>query len=266
LLTAPQVREIFQLLSDNRLTHAEIADLFAVSRPTISMINSGRVWQHLAPQGWKPAPPLSARGERNGQCKISAEEAKEVFRLAWSGYTLREVGDMFHISLSQVFLIRTRREWKHLWKGLAMTDQEDLKAEIDKLKTRQAELEAKLAEAGKPPEPFKSEPYQPIDWTARATMDRETKRELAKAIPDDLARDLRADALRPNPVTGTSQAQLSQHGNERVQIQRGSGWQEPNPLRPPAGVELCDRIMDAQDRQDRADLERRLARSVKTKE
>jgi hypothetical protein len=162
-----------------------------------------------------------------------------------------------------------RREWRWLLldnnEEPTMTEDE-LKAEIAALKKRQTELEAKLGEDKPSPPQFKPEPYQPIDYTARATMDRETKRELAKAIPDDLARDLRADLARGNPIT-QSVAQLTpDHGGGRVQIQRGSGWAEPNPLRQPAGVELCDRIMDMADRQDRADLERRLARSVKTKE
>jgi hypothetical protein len=141
---------------------------------------------------------------------------------------------------------------------------DDLRAEIAALKKRQSELEAKLAEADKPPAPFKAEPYQPRDWTAGATMDRETKRELAKSFPADLVRDLRSDALKPNPVTGTSQAQLSQdHGGGRVQIQRGTGWQEPNPLGAPPGVALADRLMDMQDAIDKADLQRRLARSAR---
>jgi hypothetical protein len=35
-------------------------------------------------------------------------------------------------------------------------------------------------------------------------------------------------------------------------VKVGSGWVEPKPLRPPEGVEHCDRIADAFDRRDRA--------------
>jgi hypothetical protein len=134
---------------------------------------------------------------------------------------------------------------------------DDLRAEIAALKKRQTELEAKIAE-GKPPAPFKSEPYQPRDYTAGASMDRETKRELAKAIPDDLARDLRADLARGNPIT-QSPAQLTpDRDGGRVQIQRGSGWAEPNPLSAPPGVQIMDRLMDMQDAIDKRDLARRL--------
>jgi len=35
---------------------------------------------------------------------------------------------------------------------------------------------------------------------------------------------------------------------------RGTGWSDPTPLGPLPGVSLCDRLMDAQDRKDRAEL------------
>jgi hypothetical protein len=133
------------------------------------------------------------------------------------------------------------------------------------LETEMAELRARVAElekADKPPEPVAREPHQPLDLTARATMPPAAMRDLINAVPDNLVRDIRADAARGNPIT-QSVAQLSQdRAGGRVQI-RGSGWANPNPLSPPAGVDICDRLVDAQDRQDRADLERRLARSVR---
>ena len=135
-----------------------------------------------------------------------------------------------------------------------------LEAELATIKKQLADLAAKLEDAGKPAAPFKREPHERIDYTARASMDGETMRDLAKAIPDSLARDLHADLARGNPVT-QSQSLLSQDRvGGRVEI-RGSGWAAPNPITPPPGVEICDRIMDAADAQDRADLARRLART-----
>jgi hypothetical protein len=203
-----------------------------------------------------------ARGD--WRAKLTPEQALDVHLQARSKRHFQlEIAEAFGITQSAVSLILHKRRWQWLFnnEGHEMTEDE-LKAELAALKKRQTELEAKLAEANKPPEPFKPEPYQPRDWTAGATMDRETKRELAKSFPADLVRDLRSDALKPNPVTGTSQAQLSQdRGSGRVQIQRGSGWVEPNPLSAPPGVPIMDRLMDMQDAIDRADLERRLARS-----
>jgi transposase len=260
------VRQIYALLTANEQTHQQIADGFNVSRVTVTGINQGYYHKHLAPAGWKPSPPVSACGERNGASKLREEEAREIFRLAWTGHhTLRQIGDKFGVSLSQVHLVKTKREWKYLWRkdNQPMTETNDLRAEIDALKKRQTELEAKLAE-GKPPEPFKSAPMERFDPTARASMDAETMKEWSRAISPALARDLHNDLAWPNPVTGATPSQLSQDRGG-VEIRRGSGWAEPNPIRQPEGVALCDRLVDAQDLQDRHDLARRLARATKGK-
>jgi hypothetical protein len=135
-----------------------------------------------------------------------------------------------------------------------MTDNQDDLAEIDQLKKRIVELEVKLADG--PRQPQVREPHKPFDPTARATMPRSVLRDLVTAVPDRLMADLRSDALKPNPVT-QSVAQLSPDRGG-AQIVRGTGYRDAVPLGPPAGVDLCDRLVDAQDRQDRADLERRL--------
>jgi hypothetical protein len=92
-----------------------------------------------------------------------------------------------------------------------MTDktQAQLEREMAQLQKQLADLSAKLEAMGKPVTPMPREPYQPRDYTAGATMDRETKRELAKAFPADLVRDLQADARKPNPVTGATPAQTN---------------------------------------------------------
>jgi hypothetical protein len=96
---------------------------------------------------------------------------------------------------------------------------------------------------------------------AATGMPESAVRDLAAAVPDRLMADLRGDALKPNPVTGTSQSQLTPEGR-RVEI-RGTGWQPERKLESVPGLSIMDRMMDAQDRQDRRDLEMRLARSVR---
>jgi hypothetical protein len=77
-LSASDVREIFRLLADNQLCHWQIAEIFGVSRETITMINQGKQWRKLTPPGWKPAPPVHARGERNGWSVLSADDVREI--------------------------------------------------------------------------------------------------------------------------------------------------------------------------------------------
>ena len=143
-----------------------------------------------------------------------------------------------------------------------MTDKTkaELEAELATLAARVAELE----KAGKPPEPFKPAPMERWDPTANMGMPRSAVQAMVDAVPDRLMADLRADVARGNPVTqGTSQLPQS---SGAAQIQRGSGWVEPRKLEGAPGLSIMDGMLDAQDRQDRADLERRLARSVKPKE
>jgi hypothetical protein len=141
---------------------------------------------------------------------------------------------------------------------IIMSETDDLKADVAQLRAQTAELAAqvaKLVEAAKPSEPMAREPHQPLDLTARATMPPQAMRDLVAAVPDRLMSDLRADARKPNPVT-QSVAQLTKGGGERVQIQPGSGWVNPNPLTPPPGLNYVDQQVDAQDAIDKAERRR----------
>jgi hypothetical protein len=209
---------------------------------------------------------MPARGSDNWRAKLTAEQALDVHLLARSKrYWQRELAEAFGISQSEVSLIEHRRRWRLLNEEPIMTDKDaEFEERLAASEKRVAELEAKLGEARKPAEPFKSEPYQPIDYTARASMDNETKRDLATAIPDDLARDLRADLARGNPIN-QSVAQLTpDRGGRGVEI-RGTGYRDAVPFGPQPGINYVDAQLDAQDQRDRRDLEMRLARSVKTK-
>ena len=67
------------------------------------------------------------------------------------------------------------------------------KDELEALKQRVAELEAKA----KPPEPFKSEPYQRYDPTANMTMPPSVLREMAAAVPHNFMQDVVRDNRAP---------------------------------------------------------------------
>jgi hypothetical protein len=201
-----------------------------------------------------------ARGQDNGRAKLSEDEAREVYWLARSGrFWQWQIAEAYGVSQSAVSLIRNCARWRWLLadeKEQGMSENDDLKAEIEKLKTRQGELEAQLA--GARAAPIKPAPHQPVDYTTNATMGAGTMREFANTIPERLAADLRADLARGSPLT-QSPAQLVK-GEGRVEIVgRGSGWQTERKLESPAGIALADRLVDIQD-QDRADLQRRLAR------
>jgi hypothetical protein len=130
--------------------------------------------------------------------------------------------------------------------------------EFDELKAQNAKLTeriAKLEEAAKPPEPFVPFSMPRFDPTEGASMHPSTMKEFAASMPDQLMRDLRADALKPDPITSSANRQ------PQSQVQRGSGWAKPIPVEPPPGVALADRLMDHQDRIDKAELAQRLVQA-----
>src|SRR5262245_52434524 len=120
-------------------------------------------------------------------------------------------------------------------------------SELEELKKRVAELE----KAAKPAEPFKSDWKGPVDYTQGMSMPASAMRDLINAVPESVMRGLRADAQKPNPVTGQAAPQSQQ-------VERGSGWREAIPIQSPPGIEHCDRMMDEQDKVDRAELALRL--------
>lgn len=124
-----------------------------------------------------------------------------------------------------------------------MTEEEQ--KELDALKAR---LE-KLEKAADPP-PRKQSYAVPHDHTAGASMPASAVRAMIEAIPDHVMQGLRSDARKPNPVT---------QGDPPQPQRRGSGWRESAPLTSPAGIAHVDRLVEAQDRLDRADLAMKMA-------
>jgi hypothetical protein len=186
---------------------------------------------------------MAVCGSDNWLTKLTPEQVIDIYLLSRSKrYLQRELAEAFGITQSHVSLLMHRRRWQWLLpdnKGNEMMTDKDAEFEerLAASEKRVAELEAKLGEARKAAEPIKREPYQPIDYTRGATMDRETKRELAKSFPADLVRDLRSDAFKPNPVTGVTPAQLTPPDRPgQVQIVRGTNIVDPRPDDPPHGL------------------------------
>jgi len=129
------------------------------------------------------------------------------------------------------------------------------KDEIAELKARVAELER----AAKPPDPFVPKPYRQFDPTAGMSMPRSTLMEMAAAVPDRMIKDIERDNQAPTGRPGMiPSSQVSGPGGGVTGS--GTGWVAPNPLSPPPGVNILDKIMDHEDAKDRAELIEREAR------
>jgi hypothetical protein len=192
--------------------------------------------------------------------KLTAQQALDIHLLARSGlFYQQELAAAYGISRSNVSLLMHRKRWQWLFereKEQLMSKVEIEQVELDELYARMAKLE----KANAPPAPFKSNYVRPPNPLDRASMSKETMAEFAKAIPEELAADLRADLARGNPLQ-QSPAQLTpDRGGGRGEI-RGTGWAAERKIESPPGISLADRLMDMQDQIDRADLQRRLALS-----
>jgi hypothetical protein len=125
-------------------------------------------------------------------------------------------------------------------------------------KDRIAALErevAALKEAGKPPAPFNPGDWQRYDPTANMRMPPSVVREMANAVPTGMIQDLvRHGTVQSPSQAGTSGQVTSVRGPSGI----GTGWAREIPLSPPPGVAQADRLMDHQDKLDKAELAQRL--------
>jgi hypothetical protein len=135
-----------------------------------------------------------------------------------------------------------------------MTKKDD---ELAALKARVEELERAAA----PPKPFKPPPHQQYDPTAGMSMPPSALAAMVAVVPDrmiqDIVQDNRAPTGRPGMIPSSQQ---STGGGPANVPGSGTGWAHETPIGPPPGVAQADRLMDAQDAKDRAELIEREAR------
>jgi hypothetical protein len=97
---------------------------------------------------------------------------------------------------------------------------------------------------------------------SRAQLEAEARRlgvepwqlEMARAVPDNVMRSIVADFRRGVPERSSIAADSGPSRQNAVAVER--------PLGPPPGVNLCDQLMDMQDRLDRAERERLFGRKA----
>ena len=112
-------------------------------------------------------------------------------------------------------------------------------SELDDLKKEVKELKDQL---NPPPRPPSNHPR--FDPTEGMTMPANALAAMVAAVPEGLMGDLRADARKPNPVTGGASPQPQQ-------VKRGSGWIDAKPLTPPPGISLVDEIAEGFEKRER---------------
>ena len=123
-------------------------------------------------------------------------------------------------------------------------------SELDDLKRQVNELKDQLN-----PPPRQPSTHPRFDPTEGMSMPASAMRDLINAVPESVMRGIVADSFKPNPITGGGAPSQSQP------VQRSSGWRDEVPISSPPGIAICDRMMDEQDRIDKAELAMKLAKA-----
>jgi hypothetical protein len=88
------------------------------------------------------------------------------------------------------------------------------------------------------------------------------EREMAKAVPDKVVREIVSDNRHsvggPSSIAASNKTTFPNEGERPEEGEPGTGWIKETPLRPPEGVEWCDRLVDVQDAIDRREREKKL--------
>jgi hypothetical protein len=125
--------------------------------------------------------------------------------------------------------------------------------ELAALKARVEELER----AAKPPAPPDPGDYTPINPLDRLSMPVSTMREMARAVPDAMMREIAMkDHRAPTGPSGQGIVPGSQQLSNIRGTGRGTGWSEPTPLSNPPGTRLIDAIAIADEVRQRAEKKR----------
>ena len=120
------------------------------------------------------------------------------------------------------------------------------------------EVEALKAAQPKPEPEFKERPCQRYAPTEGMSMPPSALRAMVEAVPANFMRDVVRDNRAPRTPATIPTSQQSTGGGPASGS--GTGWGHSTPLSPPPGVAQADRLMDAQDAKDRAELVEREAK------
>jgi len=117
--------------------------------------------------------------------------------------------------------------------------------ELTKLKEEVGALKKRID-----PEPRPRSNYAPYDYTQGMSMPRSARQAMIDAVPDRLMSDLRADALKPNPMA-ISGGITKPAATEPPKTIGKNGWIDQRPLEPPPGISIIDQMCEAADRRER---------------
>ena len=107
-LSEEQVREILRLHAEEGARGVDLAEMFSISEPTISLILSGKTWTHLL----RPEILVPRKRRRLAPAaKVAMEHVEEIRKLYAEGWLQRELAEKYGISQSNVSKIVSGISW-----------------------------------------------------------------------------------------------------------------------------------------------------------
>ena len=115
-LTQKQVDEIKEILRTSDLTFTEINKKYNISKPTISMINQGKIWKDKNESYPLRKTYYGSKGEKNPRSKFTEQQVLEIRTLYSKGITLKDIPQKYKdiASESAINAILSGKTYKHL--------------------------------------------------------------------------------------------------------------------------------------------------------
>jgi hypothetical protein len=137
--------------------------------------------------------------------------------------------------------------------------------EIAALKKKVEELEAKVSPPKSTFVPMSDAEHRDMvhqmrERQANSWMPPDAIRDMVAAEPKGFMRGVLHDNRAPNSPSTIPRSEQPSNARGGNVAGSGTGWQAPTPLSNPPGVAQADRLMDAQDARDRAELARKLGK------
>lgn len=118
-LTERQVRDIRALYAAGQYSQQQLADMFDVSRETVSQITRGGNWRHITDADGLASisdpKRRGKRGEKNIHAKLTEQAVREIRRTyQGSAESRKQLAIQFGVSIHTITAIVYRRIWTHI--------------------------------------------------------------------------------------------------------------------------------------------------------
>lgn len=100
------VREIKQMLMEDKYTHNDIADKYGITRGLVGAISRGRNWTHVEVEGFVP--------KLTRYSKLEEQDVIEIKQMLINGVHHKEISNIFEIAQPTISSIATGNTWSSI--------------------------------------------------------------------------------------------------------------------------------------------------------